>query len=155
MAAGADALSGEHDFRAFCRRAPGTAPDDPIVRRVLDARWSRTPCGPGGLGAGARLLRFDITATSFCHQMVRSVVGALVEVGRGRRRAAGRHLDAHAPATAPRAATMAPPHGLCLLAVDYGDADRPLARRRTADRGLLPGAWQAPAAEHLVCSGPS
>ena len=43
---------------------------------------------PAELGPGARLLRFDIAATSFCHQMVRSMVGTLVEVGRGRRRAA-------------------------------------------------------------------
>ena len=42
--AGADALLGEHDFRAFCRRVPGTAPTTPIIRRVLDAR----PGGPTG-----------------------------------------------------------------------------------------------------------
>src|SRR5580693_7704607 len=41
MAAAADALLGEHDFRAFCRRVPGTSPDDPIHRRVVDARWTR------------------------------------------------------------------------------------------------------------------
>ena len=41
MAAAADALLGEHDFRAFCRRVPGTSADVPIPRRVS------TPDGPG------------------------------------------------------------------------------------------------------------
>jgi tRNA pseudouridine(38-40) synthase len=54
MAAAADALLGEHDFRAFCRRVPGTTPDDPIPRRVIDARpglrtseWRKRAQPPG------------------------------------------------------------------------------------------------------------
>ena len=124
MAAGADSLLGEHDFRAFCRRPPGTAPGQPITRRVLDASWREVPWAPGGLDPGARLLRFDITAQSFCHQMVRSIVGVLVEVGRGRRRAA----DVTWMLTTgdrSQGVNLAPPHGLCLLAVDYPEADRP------------------------------
>jgi tRNA pseudouridine38-40 synthase len=123
MAAGADALLGEHDFRAFCRRPPGTAPGEPIPRRVLDATWTEEPWAPGGLGDDARLLRFDITAQSFCHQMVRSIVGILAEVGRGRRRAS----DVTWMLTSgdrSQGVTLAPPHGLCLLAVDYDDAGR-------------------------------
>lgn len=124
MAAGADALLGEHDFRAFCRRPPGTSPSDPITRRVLDASWGEEPWAPGGLDADARLLRFDISAQSFCHQMVRSIVGILAEVGRGRRRAA----DVTWMLTTgdrSQGVTLAPPHGLSLLAVDYDGADRP------------------------------
>jgi tRNA pseudouridine38-40 synthase len=122
MAAGADALLGEHDFRAFCRRPPGTSPGDPITRRVLDASWREVPWSPGGLEDGARLLRFDITAQSFCHQMVRSIVGTLADVGRGRRRAA----DVTWMLTTgdrSQGANLAPPHGLCLLSVDYQGAD--------------------------------
>ena len=59
MAAAADALLGEHDFRAFCRRVPGTSPADPINRRVIDARWTRLSGRPragrparGGPAAG-------------------------------------------------------------------------------------------------------
>ncbi|MHB8437770.1 MAG: tRNA pseudouridine(38-40) synthase TruA [Acidimicrobiales bacterium] len=150
MAAGADALLGEHDFRAFCRRAPGTAPSDPIMRRVLDARWAEVPGFDGGgpaayaasaasaasAGGGAeRMLRFDIVATSFCHQMVRSVVGALVEVGRQRRSAA----DITALLRAGRRSSgvpLAPPEGLCLVDVDYGgllDVASPGALNGTAD----------------------
>ncbi|MGH9017157.1 MAG: tRNA pseudouridine(38-40) synthase TruA [Acidimicrobiales bacterium] len=124
MAAGADALLGEHDFRAFCRRPPGTAAGDPITRRVLDTGWSTETWAPGGLGPDDRLLRFDITARSFCHQMVRSIVGILVEVGRGRRTAADVQWML---TTGDRAqgVTPAPPHGLCLLSVDYGPDGTP------------------------------
>ncbi|HXQ43847.1 MAG TPA: tRNA pseudouridine(38-40) synthase TruA [Acidimicrobiales bacterium] len=122
MAAGADALLGEHDFRAFCRRPPGTAPGDPINRRVLDATWRQEPWAPGGLSDDARLLRFDISARSFCHQMVRTIVGTLADVGRGRRRAS----DVTWMLTSgdrSQGVTLAPPHGLSLLSVDYAGSD--------------------------------
>ncbi len=121
MASGADALLGEHDFRAFCRRVPGTAPGTPIPRRVLDAGFSVVPLRPGELGPGARLLRFDIEATSFCHQMVRSVVGALVEVGRGRRRAADVNWLLQSGDRSRVGGVIAPPQGLCLVGVDYDE----------------------------------
>jgi tRNA pseudouridine38-40 synthase len=110
MKGAADALVGEHDFRGFCRRPPGTTADQPIVRRVTDAGWSEGPC---------TLLRFDVAATSFCHQMVRSMVGALVQVGRGGATAADlvARLRSGSRAGAPQ---PAPPHGLCLEAVAYG-----------------------------------
>ncbi len=121
MASGADALLGEHDFRAFCRRVPGTEPGTPIPRRVLDARFAEIPVRPGELGPGARLLRFDIAATSFCHQMVRSVVGTLVEVGRGRRRASDVNWLLQSGDRSRVGGVIAPPQGLCLVGVDYDE----------------------------------
>jgi tRNA pseudouridine38-40 synthase len=60
----------------------------------------------------------DIRATAFCHQMVRSITGLLVDVGRGRRAA-----DDVATALAARdrhaVTSIAPPHGLCLWEVGY------------------------------------
>jgi tRNA pseudouridine38-40 synthase len=111
-----DPLLGEHDFSTFCRRPPDGGS---LVRRVHDACWTR---GHGGLGEGD-LLRFEIEAAAFCHQMVRSVVGTLVEVGRGRKRAGdlGWILRSRDRALA---ASPAPPHGLCLWAVDYPDDGR-------------------------------
>jgi tRNA pseudouridine38-40 synthase len=99
-------LVGEHDFAAFCRAPPaGTT-----VRRVLDAGW----------GLELDLAVFTITATSFCHQMVRSMVGFLVDVGRGRRTPedaavvlAGRDRSG--------AGQLAPPLGLMLWQVGYED----------------------------------
>jgi len=118
MRAAADPLIGEHDFASFCRRpkvAPGiTAPS--LVRRVIDARWH--DCGQG-------VLRFDIEAAAFCHQMVRAVVGTLVEVGAGRRRA-GDMLATLTAGDRARAGQLAPARGLCLWAVAYGvEAEAP------------------------------
>ena len=121
MASAADALLGEHDFRAFCRRVPGTAPGTPIPRLVLDTRFTEVPVARGELGAGARLLRFDIEATSFCHQMVRAVVGTLVEVGRGRRRASDVNWLLQSGDRSRTGGVIAPPQGLCLVGVDYGE----------------------------------
>lgn len=120
MESGADVLLGEHDFRAFCRRPPGTSAQEPIRRRVIDASWHQVPWAPGGLDDDARLLAFDIAAQSFCHQMVRSIVGTLVDVGRGRRRVSDvvwmlRRGDRS------RGVTLAPPQGLCLQSVDYAE----------------------------------
>jgi len=125
MAGAADALLGEHDFRAFCRRQPGTPPDTPIVRRVLDASVTVTPAGVADLEPGARLLRFDLRASSFCHQMVRSVVGVLVEVGRGRRRASDVVWLLRSGDRSRGGNVIAPPQGLCLVGVDYGEAGPP------------------------------
>jgi tRNA pseudouridine38-40 synthase len=122
MAAAADALVGEHDFRAFCRRAPGTTADDPIFRRVTDARWSLIDGSTGKalVPVEGRLLAFEIEANAFCHQMVRSLVGTLVDVGRGRKRASDitwilRSADRQ------QASQPAPPGGLTLMAVHYGE----------------------------------
>jgi tRNA pseudouridine38-40 synthase len=120
MAAGSDALVGEHDFGAFCRRPPGHRPDQPVVRRVRRARWQEAAAVTEGTeGLLGRLLRFEIEADSFCHQMVRSIVAELVEVGKGgptpadvvAALAAGDRSGLPAPA---------PAQGLCLVAVDYG-----------------------------------
>jgi len=121
---GAAALVGEHDFSSFCRRPrPVTGrPGPTMVRRLVAARWSE-PEADGG-----RLLRFEITATSFCHQMVRSIVGTLVDVGT-RRRTAGAVTDVLAARDRNAAGRVAPPTGLTLWSVDYS------GRRWDADVG--------------------
>ncbi len=109
MRLGGDALLGEHDFAAFCR-APD-APGATTVRTVLDTRWD-------DLGGG--LLRFEITATAFCQNMVRSIVGHLVDIGRGRR-SAGDVLGVLRSRDRSKAGLVAPPEGLCLMEVGYPD----------------------------------
>lgn len=105
-----DPLVGEHDFTAFCRRPRHRDGSEPsLVRQVHRAGWS-------DLGDG--VLRFEIEANAFCHQMVRSVVGTLVDVGLGRKHA-GDVLGILAGRDRSRAAPLAPPHGLCLWAVKY------------------------------------
>jgi tRNA pseudouridine38-40 synthase len=101
-----DPLIGEHDFSSFCRRPND---DASLTRRVISAQW---------LTPGDDVLEFWIEANAFCHQMVRSVVGTLVEVGLGKKRAGDITgiLRARDRATAGQ---LAPAHGLCLWSVDY------------------------------------
>ncbi|HUR19013.1 MAG TPA: tRNA pseudouridine(38-40) synthase TruA [Acidimicrobiales bacterium] len=101
-----DPLIGEHDWSAFCRRV---GEDASLVRVVRGARW---------LELGDGLLRFDIEANAFCQQMVRSLVGTLVAVGRGRLRAGdiGGVVRSRDRALA---AQPAPPQGLCLWEALY------------------------------------
>jgi tRNA pseudouridine38-40 synthase len=98
-------LLGEHDFASFCRRAPGRT----TVRRLDELTVARRD--------GAIHVRLE--GAAFCHQQVRSIVGCLVEVGRGRRSApwVGEVLAARDRAAAAR---VAPPHGLVLERVSYG-----------------------------------
>lgn len=105
LRAGCDPLIGEHDFSSFCRAAG----DKSLTRRVVEARWDEV---------GDGLLRFQIEASSFCHQMVRSVVGTLVEVGHAKLRP-GDVLGILAARDRHAAGHLAPPQGLCLWDVRY------------------------------------
>ena len=114
-----DPLIGEHDFSSFCRRPkPATGhPEPSLVRRLQLARWARLETGHWESSVGGQL-RCEITATSFCHQMVRSIVGTLVDVGLGRRSAES--ITATLAARDRNAAgQVAPPTGLVLWSVDY------------------------------------
>jgi tRNA pseudouridine38-40 synthase len=106
----ADVFIGEHDFASFCRKRPDKGS---TVRRVLTSRWR---------DEGDGVLQFEIRAGAFCWQMVRSIVGTLVEVGNGRRRP-GDLLTVLRAADRGEAAQPAPPHGLCLWDVEYGDVE--------------------------------
>ena len=105
-----DAIMGEQDFSAFCRKATHDDGTEKSMRRyVMKADW---------VDAGDGVLRFDIVANAFCHQMVRSLVGTFVEIGLGKRPPSDmRGLILSRDRTA--AAPVAPPQGLCLWEVGY------------------------------------
>jgi tRNA pseudouridine38-40 synthase len=103
---GADPFLGEHDFATFCRRRPTAAT---TVRRVLESQWH-------DLGDG--VLRYDIRATAFCWQMVRSIVGTLVDVGVGKIRP-GDILGILHARDRNAAGRVGEPQGLCLWEVGY------------------------------------
>ena len=105
---GADPFVGEHDFAAFCRKGPTGST---TVRRVLASHWTTTADG---------VLEYDIRASAFCWQMVRSVVGLLVEVGAGKRRP-GDVMAVIRSRDRAQASRVAPPQGLCLREVGYAD----------------------------------
>lgn len=102
-----DPFIGEHDFSSFCRRVP----DKSLVRTVVSAHWEH-------IGDG--LLRFEIVANAFCQQMVRAIVGTLVEVGQGKKHA-GQIAGILRARDRAFAGGVAPPHGLCLWEVAYPD----------------------------------
>jgi tRNA pseudouridine38-40 synthase len=97
-------LVGEHDFAAFCRSRAGAT----TTRRLRSVTVRRA----GGL------VCVRMVADAFCWQMVRSIVGHLLQVGDGRRDPA---TTAAVLAGRDRLAvgTVAPPHGLVLESVSY------------------------------------
>ena len=99
------AVVGEHDFAAF-RSARSV--NHTTVREITSAGWTTD-------GAA---LRFEIEGRGFLRYMVRSLVGTLVEVGRGARPAADM---ARLLASGDRSAAgrTAPALGLFLVKVDY------------------------------------
>ncbi len=105
-----DPLIGEHDFSAFCRRPRRDGTPASLVRRVISAGWDEE----------GDLLCFEIAATAFCHQMVRSIVGTLVAVGLGRI-GAGEVAGILRRGDRQAAGDLAPPHGLTLWSVGYAD----------------------------------
>jgi tRNA pseudouridine38-40 synthase len=112
LQAACDPLIGEHDFSSFCRR-PKTADGEPepsLVRRVLLARWSEL--------ADPDHLRFEIRANAFCHQMVRAIVGTLVDVGMGKA-SPGDIRGILVRRDREAAGQVAPPYGLVLWEVGY------------------------------------
>jgi len=125
------ALIGEHDFAAFCRRAPGRT----TVRRIDVLTVRRIGPGPGRIDIRLR-------GRAFCHQQVRSIVGCLVDVGRGRR-PEGWVEEVLVGLDRSRAAPVAPPHGLTLEEVRVGPgipAAPPRGTPLRAVRGTGPGA---------------
>ncbi len=63
-------LPGRHSFRSFSQARPG---ESDYICNVIEARWE-----PNSDGA-----TFEITADRFMHRMVRGLVGALIDLGRG------------------------------------------------------------------------
>ena len=110
MQLASDAIMGEQDFTAFCRKATRDDGSEKSMRRfVMKADW---------VDVGEGVLRFDITANAFCHQMVRSLVGTFIDIGLGKRPPSdmrGLLLSRDRTQTPP----VAPPHGLCLWEVGY------------------------------------
>jgi tRNA pseudouridine38-40 synthase len=106
MAKAAALLVGEHDFSAF--RASGSGNRN-AVRRIFSAHWQTHP------GGG---LSFTITGNGFLRGMVRSLVGTMVEIGKGK--AAPELLEELLQSgERRRAGPTAPPQGLYLVEVTY------------------------------------
>lgn len=104
-------LIGEHDWTAFASaQSDGDSRVRTIVDCTIDSRWDPR--------ASANILEFRITANGFLRYMVRSIVGTLIEVGRGEKDS---DTIQTAIVTGDRnlAGKTAPAHGLTLFKVDY------------------------------------
>ncbi|GGV27837.1 tRNA pseudouridine(38-40) synthase TruA [Streptomyces spectabilis] len=115
----ARALIGEHDFAAYCKRREGAT----TIRTLQELRWERRPDG---------ILEATVRADAFCHNMVRSLVGAMLFVGDGHRPPdwPGKVLAA---GVRDSAVHVVRPHGLTLEEVGY-PADELLAARSVEAR---------------------
>lgn len=108
QAAAADAL-GEHDFCAFMS-AGSTLTN--TVRTITKSSWTQD--GP--------YLYYEVSANGFLYNMVRILVGTMLEIGSGK---LPQDAMKHALVSKQRAdaGATAPPHGLCLQRVQYEDFD--------------------------------
>ncbi|MEV4207146.1 tRNA pseudouridine(38-40) synthase TruA [Nocardia salmonicida] len=118
MRAASQNLLGLHNFAAFCRRREGAT----TIRELQRFDWERD----------GDLLTAYVSADAFCWSMVRSLVGAVLAVGEGRRTPEWtKTLLAETERSS--SVTVAPAHGLSLIAVDY-PADAKLAARNIQTR---------------------
>jgi tRNA pseudouridine38-40 synthase len=122
MRAASQRLLGLHDFAAFCRRREGAT----TVRDLQRFDWVQD----------REHLTAHVSADAFCWSMVRSLVGAVLAVGEGRRT-----LEWITNLLADRerssSITVAPAHGLSLVAVDYPGPSQ-LAARNVETRSVRP-----------------
>ncbi|MDQ2992845.1 MAG: tRNA pseudouridine(38-40) synthase TruA [Candidatus Eremiobacteraeota bacterium] len=100
-------LIGKHDFRSFCATAPENGNTVRTVSSLTVRRYGN-------------LIRVQISADGFLHNMVRIAVGTLLECATGKRDAASIPTIL-AERTRPAAGLTAPPHGLYLAGVRYRD----------------------------------
>ncbi|MFZ5440779.1 MAG: tRNA pseudouridine(38-40) synthase TruA [Myxococcota bacterium] len=111
MQEAAAALLGRHDFSAFrasdCQAAHA-------IREVTKVEVT---------GAVGDELAVVVEGTAFLKHMVRNIVGSLAEIGRARK-PAGWMKEILEAKDRTRAGATAPPHGLCLEEVFYGDGPR-------------------------------
>ncbi|MGW3412766.1 tRNA pseudouridine(38-40) synthase TruA [Streptomyces sp. NPDC000888] len=119
MDAAAKSLVGEHDFAAYAKKREGAT----TIREILDFGVRRREDG---------IVEIEVRADAFCHNQVRSMVGALLFVGDGHRDVEWprRVLDAHVRDSAVH---VVRPVGLTLEEVGY-PADDQLAARQGETR---------------------
>ncbi|GHE42087.1 MULTISPECIES: tRNA pseudouridine(38-40) synthase TruA [Streptomyces] len=120
-------LLGEHDFAAYCKKREGAT----TIRTLQELSLAR-----GGDGIVTATVRAD----AFCHNMVRSLIGALLFVGDGHR-APDWPAKVLAAGVRDSAVHVVRPHGLTLEEVGYPADELLAARSREArNRRTLPGA---------------
>ncbi|GHE96455.1 tRNA pseudouridine synthase [Amycolatopsis deserti] len=114
-----EALLGLRDFAAFCKQREGGT----TIRELQRFAWRRID---------ENVVEAEVSADAFCHSMVRSLVGAMLLVGDGRRPV---EWPAELLRGGVRDSAVAPAHGLTLIGVDY-PPDEELAARAEQTRNM-------------------
>ncbi len=121
LQAAANKFLGEHDFAAF--QAAG-APRATTVRTITHSAWAPETCHDTGdhrdLAHFGSPWYYEVAANGFLYNMVRNIVGTILEVARGRRPL---HWidDVLQSCDRTLAGATAPPNGLTLVRVNYPD----------------------------------
>ena len=109
MRTGASQLAGRHDFASFCGALD---PGRTTIRTIFSSCLSRS----------YETLRYDVVGDAFLPQQIRRMVGALVRIGEGKMSlpefTATLEKAEHGSSN-----HVAPPHGLCLMNVEYEGLD--------------------------------
>ena len=115
QAAAQDAL-GEHDFFAFMSAGSKL---EHTVRTILRSEWSQS----------GQFLYYDVSANGFLYNMVRILVGTMLEIGSGKlpQDSIAKAINSKNRADA---GPTAPPQGLALMRVQYADFDTDEVLRR-------------------------
>jgi tRNA pseudouridine38-40 synthase len=120
----AQSLLGTHDFRCFESNWPNKATSvrtiqDASVRRIASwPGWSPLPLGSAAPDAEAEFIVLEVEADGFLYNMVRAIVGTLVNIGRGKWDV-GIVREIVEGKNRARAGETAPPQGLYLVCVNY------------------------------------
>jgi tRNA pseudouridine38-40 synthase len=123
MQAAALEVLGLHDFASFCRPRPGST----TIRELREVKVRRNP-------EAGNVIEIELLADAFCHNMVRSIVGALIAVGKGQA------TSADVRATLERASRtqsyrVVAAQGLTLIEIGY-PADELLAQQAEQAKNL-------------------
>ena len=109
MRAAAEAILGTHDFNAF--KCTGSSMEN-TVRTITRSEWIRN----------GQFLTYYVEGNGFLYNMVRILVGTMLEIGSGKRPVSDIRKALESRDRKDAGAT-APAHGLCLMRVVYPDFD--------------------------------
>lgn len=129
LQAGAQVITGEHDFASFGKPMAAGEPGEPgtsTVRAVFLAEWRES----------GSAFTFDVIGNAFLRSMVRSLVGSMLQVGMGQWPVA-QLAEVLAAKDRSLAARPAAACGLCLMHVEYEGAPATLSNERLAWGGQM------------------
>ena len=137
MSEAAGLFVGEHDFTTFAA-STGSEDDDRdrlTVRTIFSSEMQRSRCGGGHVDDEEWI--YVVRGRSFMRNMVRKMMGTLMEIGRGKLTPSDVPILFDARDRSKSGVTM-PPSGLCLESVEYPDPTNSLAASKSGSSTAEP-----------------